>query len=214
VASVSRDNFGLLIAYLIPGFTALWGASYYSATLKAWLGAPPTDAPSVGGFLYVTVGSLAAGLVVSTVRWAVIDTLHHRTGIREPQWDFARLQENISAFNVLVEIHYRYYQFYGGMLTALAFVYVARRLVIGFWSTPIGSAEVGFLLLEWMFWAGSRDTLRKYYKRVGCMLVAESNAVAAYEEQPIDADSPTANSHSQSEGAKRHRGDSRADSSD
>ena len=94
---LSDKNFGLLIAYLLPGFTAVWGMSYLSPTVHAWLGEASPDGPTVGGFLYVTLGSVAAGLTVSTVRWAVIDTFHHWTGLNQPQWDFAKLQANIAA---------------------------------------------------------------------------------------------------------------------
>ena len=117
---------------------------------------------------------LTAGLIVSTIRWLVIDTLHHWTGIREPRWDFARLQENVTAFDVLVEIHYRYYQFYGNMLVSVAFVYACRRLALGFWSSAVGRTEVAVVLLECLLLAGSRDTFRKYYARSGVLLRKQS----------------------------------------
>src|SRR5258708_7235024 len=76
----SVTNFGLLIAFLLPGFVALWGISYVSEPVRSWFGSTPDYAPSVGGFLYVTLASIVAGLTVSTVRWIVIDTVHHVTG--------------------------------------------------------------------------------------------------------------------------------------
>ncbi|OGJ64555.1 hypothetical protein A3C37_02130 [Candidatus Peribacteria bacterium RIFCSPHIGHO2_02_FULL_53_20] len=42
---VSSSNFGLLIAFLLPGFAVLWGASYFSETVALWLsgsGTTPT----------------------------------------------------------------------------------------------------------------------------------------------------------------------------
>lgn len=53
------------------------------------------------------------------------------------------------------------------MLIALAFVYGARRLSLGVWSSPLEWPDLGFLLLEVVLFLGSRDTLRKYYARVG-----------------------------------------------
>ena len=82
---VSTSNFGLLIAFVLPGFTALWGAAYISPVLRSWLVGSGMTGPTVGGFLYVTLASVAAGLTVSTVRWAVIDTIHHWTGLTQPQ---------------------------------------------------------------------------------------------------------------------------------
>src|SRR6266511_2637234 len=96
--SVTNDNFGLLIAYMIPGLIVVWGVGYVSPTVANWLGAAPPDAPTVGGFLYITIASVAAGLIVSAVRWLLIDTLHHWTGIRPPDWDFARLSSQMTPF--------------------------------------------------------------------------------------------------------------------
>jgi len=172
-------NFGFLIAYLIPGFTVLWGLSYHSETVSTWLGSVPPNAPTVGGFLYLTLASVAAGLTASTIRWAVIDTLHHWTGIRQPDWDFRCLQENAAAFDTLGENHYRYYQFYGNMAVALAFSYAALWFASGTLAPPFGSGSPGVLFIEVLFLAGSRDTLAKYYSRVSRFLRAEPAAEGA-----------------------------------
>lgn len=158
----SVTNFGLVIAYLIPGFTALWGVGYFSETVRSWLGASAPDAPTIGGFLYGTLASIAVGLTVSTIRWAVLDSLHHATGLSPPKWDFSRLQQNIEAFNTLVEVHYRYYQFYANMLIALILPYVAMRSqgMLTHWQ------DLCFFIVEVLFFAGSRDALRKYYFRM------------------------------------------------
>ena len=170
---LSTSNFGLLIAFLLPGFTALWGASYFSETLRFWLAGAQAGGLTVGGFLYVTLASVAAGITASTVRWAVIDKIHHWAGLREPLWNFSRLQENVSAYNVLREMHLRYYYFYSNMQISLAFVYLARRTSLGFFSAPLGWADLGFVLLAVILFAGSRDTLRKYYERVSQLLGSE-----------------------------------------
>jgi hypothetical protein len=167
---VTSHNFGLLIAYVLPGVTTLWGASYFSPTVRVWLGSAPADAPTVGGFLYLTVAAIAAGLIASTVRWAVIDTLHHLTGIPRPKWDFSHFADKTAAFDVLCEIHYRYYQFYGNCLTSLAFAYVARRTALGLGFLSFGWEDLGVLLIECLLFAGSRDTFRKYHERLEMML--------------------------------------------
>ena len=164
------SNFGFLIAYLLPGFTALWGLSYVSETVRLWLGATPENAPTVGGFLYLILASVAAGLTASTVRWLIIDTIHHRTGVPRPNWDFARLQQNVAAFDVLGENQYRYYQFYGNMAVAIPFWYAAKCIAEGFWPPPFGWASLGVLFIEVLFLAGSRDTGQKYYTRIAQLL--------------------------------------------
>ena len=166
---VSSGNFGLLIAFVLPGFIVLWGVSYFSATVRLWLSGAGTT-PTVGGFLFVTLASVAAGVTVSTVRWLVIDTIHHWTGIRQPSWDFARLQENVGAYNVLNDIHYKFYQFHANGLIALFIVYVARRTHYGIFTAPVGWFDLGFAFLSLVLFVGSRDLLRKYYARVSQLL--------------------------------------------
>jgi len=165
VKETSITNFGLLIAFLLPGFVALWGVSYASDVVRSWLGASSDNAPTVGGFLYVTLASVVAGLTVSTVRWLAIDTLHHWTGVARPAWDFSLLQQNVAAFDVLVEFHYRYYLFYANMVVAIAFNTLMRHVAASPRPISLDWIDVAALLLSLVFLAGSRDTLQKYYRR-------------------------------------------------
>ena len=51
-------NFGVVIAYLLPGFVALWGVSYFSPTVASWISVSQQGAPTVAGVCYVTLASL------------------------------------------------------------------------------------------------------------------------------------------------------------
>lgn len=170
VNSLSTQNFGLVIAYLLPGFVALWGVSYFSPTVDAWISASQQNAPTVAGFMYVTLASLAAGVTVSAVRWAIIDQLHHFTGIRPPPWKFGNLEGKLQGYITLIENHYRYYQFYSNMFVAAAFSFVAKAISGGLRPSITPWATIAFLALELVFFAGSRDTLRKYYARTQQLL--------------------------------------------
>lgn len=167
---VANQNFGYLISYILPGFVALWGISYFSPVVEGWLGAETSDGPTVGGFLYVTIGSLGAGLICSTVRWMVIDTLHHCTGIKKPKWNFATLADRVEAFSRLVADHYVYYKFYGNSLIAILFAWGCRGLGSeiprrdAVWSGLITIVVAGILYL------GSRDSLNRYYIRTTALL--------------------------------------------
>lgn len=161
--SVSNDNFGPLIAYLVSGATVLLGASQFSPTLRAWFAAAPMDAPTIGGFLYLTVASLGVGMTVSAVRWATIDQFHAHTGLPIPQRNFSKLGRNVEAFQLLIRIHYEHYQFYSNMFVALGVAYACYRMNMG--GLPIGWLDLGFVVLEVIFFATSRDTLRNYCVR-------------------------------------------------
>ncbi len=168
-------GFGLCIAYVVPGLVALWGASFIEPSIGVWLVAAANSGPTVGSFLYVLLGSIAAGLTASAVRWAVVDSVHGWTGIKPPRWRLCELQENLQAYEVLVEHHYRHYQFYANTLVAGTFAVVAKGVSSGlrtgsFW------VIIGWAALAAVFFAASRDTLRKYYLRVAELLSAEKGS--------------------------------------
>jgi hypothetical protein len=168
MGDLSGRNFGLLIAYVLPGFVALWGLSYSSDAIRLWLQGTAASAPSVGGALYVVLASVACGMTANAVRWATIDQLHHLTGLDHPDWDDSRLQERLEAFDYLVENHFRYYQFYSSTVVSVLVAYAAWRH--SGQSDASGGAEFGVSLLAGVFLASSRDALRRYYSGTSLLL--------------------------------------------
>ncbi|MCA9304979.1 MAG: hypothetical protein KDA16_00470 [Phycisphaerales bacterium] len=170
MGEITSRNFGILIAYLLPGFVVLLGLATLSDTVAAWVAGTQTAAPTLGGFLYVTAGSVAAGMIASAFRWLFVDTVHHATGLKRPEFDDSRLSERLSAIEMLIEIHYRYYQFYANMLVALIFTHIVWR-----WGSReshidgIG-IDLALLAVDGVLFAGSRDALGKYYRRVSRVL--------------------------------------------
>ncbi len=168
---LSNQNFGLLIAYVIPGMIALIAVGYVEPTARVWLSTASSGAgePTVGGFLYVTLASVGLGMAASAIRFVVIDRLHAITGLKRPSWDESMLLSSLPAFESLVEYHYRHYQFYANSLISLIAWYAARRYTLGLERFPDGS-ELGLLLIGYVFWVMSRDTLRNYYQRSARLL--------------------------------------------
>lgn len=172
MTDVNSNNFGLLIAYLLPGLVTLVGIAPYSETVRSWLGTPSATAPTVGGFLYVTLAAVALGMTASVIRWLILDWLHHHTGIQRPNWDFSLLQPNLGGFLMIVESHYRYYQCYGNMFVSLGIVAIGQIWL------PVLPPEknrlllAGILLLMDLFYVASRDALAKYYGRASAFLRA------------------------------------------
>jgi hypothetical protein len=159
-------NFGLLIAYVLPGFVVLLGVGSLSDSVHVWLvgaGDSGTNGPTVASVLYVGLASIGSGMTASVIRWAVLDTAHHFTGLVRPTLDESRLTERLDAFDYLVEQHYRYYQFYGNSLVALTAAYAMWRCSPHAASAGLGWVEALLLTLTVVFAAGSRDALRKYY---------------------------------------------------
>lgn len=142
----------------------LLGVSQFSPLVRSWFLAVPDSAPTIGGFLYLTVASMAVGMTVSAVRWMIVDTIHSFTGLSLPPLDFSRLDKNVAAFGLLIDIHYRHFLFYGNSFVATAITYVCYRVKLGT-LFPWGWLDVAFVVLEVVFFAASRDCLRKYYGR-------------------------------------------------
>ncbi len=135
---ILNRQFGLVIAYLLPGFIALAGL-----------------APLV---------PVVAGMVVSCFRWFLIDRIHSLTGVPAAAFNARALEDRPMALNFLIENHYRYYQFYANALIAVIWSYTISRLfntsyVLGF------ATDIGTLILCIVLFAGSRDALIKYRTR-------------------------------------------------
>lgn len=158
----SNFGYGLTIAYLVPGFTVLQGLPFLFKDTANW-GILGRNDPTLSGLLSGTMEALATGLTVSSVRWLVIDWLHHRMGIKPPQWDFATLKQSTEAFQLLVQNHYHYYKFHANMTVALVWAYAAGGYALG-WKGLL------YWLLGGLFFLGSRDCLKKYYDRSGQLL--------------------------------------------
>jgi hypothetical protein len=182
---------------------ALWGVSRHAEGIRPWLEATPGQAPSIGGFLFATLASMSLGMIISAVRWAFVDTLLARLGVRPPRWDFRQFAERIPAYEFLIAHHYRYYQFYANMLVALAFSYGCRFLTLASWTREESWLALGLVVTEAILLAGSRDALGKYYERSGALLSAPrkrrrrrckepSNDISASKSQVIHADPPPA----------------------
>jgi len=167
---ISENNFGVMIAFLVPGSLFLWGLSYSSDYIASLLAGSAEDhAPTVGGFLYATLASLAVGLFISAVRWVLIDRIHKWTGVPEPRLNFARLKDRDlhAAFAGAVENHYRYYQYYANTLVAVVGAF-AVYVIAG--KCPSGTVWVTTIAIIVVLFIASRDTLKKYHSRAIAIL--------------------------------------------
>lgn len=162
--SVTNDNFGPLVAYLLPGATVLLGITPFSPLVRSWFAVSPEGVPTIGGFLFLTAASIGVGMTVSAIRWLVIDTLHRLTGLTPPPHDFSRLGLNVEAFGLLIDIHYKHFLFYGNEAIALLIAYGCYRVNLGA-TAGLSWLDCLFVLLEAVFWTASRDTMAKYHLR-------------------------------------------------
>lgn len=171
--NLTNRNFGLVVAYLIPGFVCLWGIGFIDPRVAAWLAGSRDVGPTIAGVLYVTIASLGLGMTASAVRWAIIDQLHHATGLTRPAWSDRDLHNRIEAYTWLIENYYRYYQFYGNTLVSLLIAYGLWRSSLPVPPPGPGWIELGLILISAVLLGGSRSALSRYYHRAGDLLVDE-----------------------------------------
>lgn len=158
---VTTANFGLLIAYVVPGLIVLFGVEPCFPMVSEWFHGTSVDGPTVGGFLFVTVVAVGLGQIVSTTRWMLLDSIHHLTGVRKPRLRFDRLGESVLALEQLIEMHYRHYQWHGNALIAINACWALRSYHHGMSKTGV----LAVIAVDMILFAGSRDTLQKYYRR-------------------------------------------------
>lgn len=173
---IGNNDFGLIIAFLLPGFIFLWALSLSYPQVASWLINSPATTPhaiprppSVGGFLYSTLASLALGLILSALRWLVIDHALVLTGVKDPGLNFSKLTEEnkAAAFRDIVENHYRYYQYYSNTFVAMAAGCVTYLLGGG----PVNRLMCTIVaLVALVLLVGARDALKKYFDRAHTIL--------------------------------------------
>jgi hypothetical protein len=171
-------EFGLLIAYAIPGAFALFGIAAYAPDLAALL-SQPDNQKWLSTALVLAGLSIAMGMFVSVVRALTIDASFllplPAAGAARPHWgrvervdpDYAAMKAKdvLTALQDVRSTDKRPYQFYGNMLVALA-VLESSRLAQG-----RASAAEGVLafFVAIAFYLASRKSHYRYMQAVGAL---------------------------------------------
>lgn len=171
---ITYTHFGLLIAYVLPGFVVIWGISGLWPVAPICTGDTSTCStlPSLIGFFNTTIGAITAGMVVSAIRFALIDTIHHLTGLKRPYLTGRELEDNLGAIHTAIDQYYRYYQFHSNAIIACLIAYGAHLYkTLAF----TGLLEVILLFLVIVFWIAARDNLRHYYTKLATFNTSEKD---------------------------------------
>jgi len=162
-------QFGLIVAYLVPGFIGLVGFVPLVPAVGQWLQPVNQGDMGFGPPIYALLAATGVGMIVSCFRWFVIDRLHHLTGLNAPSTDFSRLTERVDGLDYLAQNHFRYYEFAANTLLALVWTYCINRY---FHTSSLLSVrtDLGMVLLLLVLLAASRDALAKYYSRTRQLL--------------------------------------------
>src|SRR5258708_1109804 len=75
IGSIPTLDFGALIAFVLPGFVAVFSLSYVSVWVKAMFESLLSKDTSAGAAFIITLASLATGMIVSSTRSLILDSL-------------------------------------------------------------------------------------------------------------------------------------------
>ena len=169
------ENFGMLIAYVVPGLAALWAVSLWDPGIRAWVSAASALDSTIGGFLVLILSALGAGMVVQALRFVVFEQLLPSSRRARTRWPFLRAPkyshaarkdpEVRAALREITDQHYRYYQCHGGLACALLIVFGAWC-----WKDPtLWLQKAGFgvavLALEAALVSAALDALKRTRER-------------------------------------------------
>jgi hypothetical protein len=129
--SVAPLDFGLLIAYLLPGFVTFNAITFVSPRAQAFLDAAVARDAALGGSFLVLLSSLTLGVIVSAVRSVLLDPIAWKTGVRRGDLSYAALRDAgvREAFHQAVTNVYRFAQFYGNMFIGVLLLVTIKILI-------------------------------------------------------------------------------------
>lgn len=167
--SSAQQQFGLIVAFLLPGFIGLAGVAPLVPAVGQWLQPVNQGDLGFGPPIYALLSAATVGMIMSCFRWLVVDHLLEWTGVPKPVRGYENLPDKLDAFDYLIDVHYRYYQFYSNTLVATVWAYLPNR-IMGTLPLLGPGTDLGVLILCAVLLAGLRDTLTKYRQKLGRVL--------------------------------------------
>jgi hypothetical protein len=127
---LSELDFGTYIAFFLPGVLGLYAMVPLSQRVAELFTQVVTKDSTVGASFLLLVGGLVVGTVISGVRAVTLDWI---LVWHKPKLKFRSLADKDTriAHKEAINNTYRFYQFYGNMVLALAFYISVRYLLAG-----------------------------------------------------------------------------------
>ncbi len=167
-------NFGHIIAYLVPGFLAIYPLAEFVPHFGALIG--QTGVPKAEALIPLLLVALAVGIAIDAVSWALLRPLIGLTGVRRPpELTYAALtKDDVEIHNSIIENNFRYHQFYANMFIAVL-LHAHKWL-----SLPIqehGVRNGAFVLVTGVLFFAARDSLNRAYTRMLALTTKEGTTM-------------------------------------
>lgn len=183
---LTATTFGLLIAFVLPGLVFLYGLTFVSRRAAAVFEGFLTAESTTGLFLLVALAALTAGLMLAIPRWIAFEKILLRKHALPPRaFAVLRTEPRLLAFQAAVDAHYRYHQFWGGMVFALPVGYWGWLLQAGALRKPVSWAVFAavFIVLEFITGWAAAAAYRNYVGRAREILRGGRDAKRMGQEQ-------------------------------
>lgn len=152
-------NFGLVIAYIVPGLIGLYSLAPHSQAIRTLLGGNNYSL-SAQALVPLLLLAIAAGIIINAVSGIILKPMIIISGVEEIDPDYSRLKsKDIEKFKEFTNQTYRYYQCYSNMLIALIMFFISYRC-------KITGIKLGFIVLLTIpiLFCAARSSLKQSYK--------------------------------------------------
>ena len=175
--------FGLIIAYLLPGFACIFCFAFWIDSFEDLIDGFMSTNSDFGSFLFVLLLALLFGLILNAFRWIIYERWFlKKHKIPEDCYQELIKHDNLQAIHATLDENFRYHQFYGNISIVFFgfFVEFMKRI---FLSSSEGSERhnvlviigIGFLLiiLELVLVSTATQSFKRYVKRSKSILKGE-----------------------------------------
>lgn len=185
-------NFGQFIAYLIPGYLAIYPLAEVVPPLASLLG--EKGVPQAEAIIPLLVLGVGIGIIINAFSWALLRPLFALSGVRRPEeLTYTKLRkDDIEVYNTIIEANFRYHQFYSNMVIAVLlhgpswFVLPVKDNLL---------RDTAFVLVVGVLFFAARDSLSRAYIRMLALFTKEGSAMTNGDPkwnkpQPLDPQTP------------------------
>lgn len=156
-------NFGLVIAFIVPGFLGLYAASEYSDVIQKLLGGSDYI-PTIGAVVPLLLLAIASGILLNALAWALIRPIIELTGVKRPEIRYGKMKKEA------IESSYRYYQSYVHLFLVLLIIGIQSLVSYNLPSLPYIALFISVLAVLFI---AARDSLSRSYQRMSDILNKE-----------------------------------------
>jgi hypothetical protein len=162
---ITSTTFGYLIAYVLPGTFCLIGLGIIIEPIRKQLLIFSTEQSNISHFLLFLFCSIILSLELQALRFIIFEKIK-KNKIDTNLFDRLNNIEKLTAFKAAVDEHYRYHQFWGGLLIPIIIFFYAlikKKMLVGLFALGIGLLFLFVILI--VTYLAAYDSYEKYVER-------------------------------------------------